>query len=379
MPRTPRFGQRRRGGQITNNLWHRWQIRRNAKRDGRVGVPGDDDPRPSAYESQLLARTDQHLSHVLDLYTTAIQHLEARVKGFFERLRDDTNSFLDHAGRYAKRKTELGRDVLIHVSPGRYLLFMVLISIGEFVFNSQVFAVFEEAPLMTVLMALAVAVVVPLISHAMGMWIKQWPKPTWRTAVLVVVTASVVIVGFYEMNVVRLSYLAEQNPELGRRTADLRYVFFFLNLLIFLGATLLSYLSHDADQDFWHLYLRVQGLSQRLERTDAQIEHDLGEIEFLQQREHSELEQIRALMRELIGMYRQENILARGGKRPKSMEEEPKFKEVTRAVESQILPKPEEIEAVRALRRPLMHEVLAKITPRLAGATTGQHGTTPVS
>jgi hypothetical protein len=326
-----------------------------------MGVPGDDDPRPAPYESQLLDRTNQHLHHVVDLYTTAIQRLEAQVRTAYERLRDDTNAFLEHATRYSKKKSELGRDVIIHISPRRYGVLMALIVVGEFVFNSQVFAVFEETVLMTVLMALAIAIVVPLISHTMGMWIKQWPKPVWRTVMFIVGSTVIVTAAFYEMNIVRLSYLAEQNAELGARAAvQLRYVFFFLNLLIFLGTTLLSYLAHDADQDFWHLYLRLSALGIRLEHIDGAIEHDLGEIDFLRQRENSELEQIRALMRELIWMYRQENILARGGKRPKSMEADPVFNAVLRVDELQKLPKQEDIERVRTLRRPFVNEFLGK-------------------
>lgn len=63
---------------------------------------------------------------------------------------------------------------------GRYAL-LFLLSIGEAAFNATVFAVFGDMTIMVWLMALAVAVAIPMLAHGMGVILRQW-QPVRRKA-----------------------------------------------------------------------------------------------------------------------------------------------------------------------------------------------------
>lgn len=91
----------------------------------------------------------------------------------------------------------------------------------------------------------------------------------------------------------------------------LQRAFLALNLFVFLAATLLSYFSHEEDQELDTLHKRVSRLDRKLDAVDAELHRLNREGGRLQASQDAELDEIKAIIRELVSMYRRENLRGR--------------------------------------------------------------------
>lgn len=288
-------------------------------------VPSNDDEKPSEYEKQLVNRGFQHMAQLVREYGLKIQEIEARREAAIERFRLLTDRFREESHRYDHRRVLLGRDVIAaHITRRAYRLVLCLIGLGEFALNAQAFEVFQKPVILTWLMALAVAVGIPVVAHFCGIWVKQWPKPAWATGLKLAFTAAGTIGCLVGINAARRAYLGLEGIGLGQQDEILEKAFLAINIFVFLAAGVLSYFSHDKDQELEILHKRVSKLDRKLDRIDAEIHRLGGEADRLSISQQAELDEIRGIVRELVGMYRGENILARKtGQKPKSFDIEP--------------------------------------------------------
>ncbi len=323
------MSSRRAGGVATNSFLHRLLVRRRGKRDGRAQVPAVDDKTPSPYEKQLLNRGSQHIAQAMKAYAVKIREIQAAREAAIERFRLLTDRFVEESRRYDARRTQLGRDVIVHhMSRNWYQLILILIGTGEFALNTQAFEIFQKPTILTWLMALAVAVGIPAVAHFCGIWIKQWPKPAWRTGVNLAVTIAGTIGCLVGINVARRAYLGLQGLSLGREEEALERAFLAINIFVFLSATVLSYFAHDQDQELEILHKRVSKLDRKLDAIDSAIHKLGGELDKLKASQAAELQEIQAIVRELVNIYRGENLLARGdGRKPKVFDADPTLSE----------------------------------------------------
>jgi hypothetical protein len=171
--------------------------------------------------------------------------------------------------------------------------------------------VFQKPQILTWLMALAVAVGVPMVAHFCGIWIKQWPKPAWITGLKLFVTAAAVVGCLVGINVARQAYLSVGGISLGRQDEILEHAFLAINIFIFVSATVLSHFAHDENEELEILHKRVSNLDRKLDGLDVRVHGLDGQINRLKVGQAAEIQEIRAIIRELVSMYRGANLLAR--------------------------------------------------------------------
>lgn len=344
----------RRGGRgrVTNSLFHRLVVRWKGKCDGRKGIPGIDDKSASNFERQLLDRAGQHAQAIVGQFAREIQREEGSRENLIDQLRINTEKYLAEVSAYERKKRALGRDVTIHLSRGWYAFFVFLIVSGEFALNSQAFDVFQKAPWLTYVMALTVATGLPAVAHFIGIWIKQWPRPAWQTGLKVAVTASVTLACLVGLNIARREYLDALGIQIGEHGQILERAFLLINIFVFLSATVMSYFSHDEDQELENLHIRVAMLDKRLDELNRSIRAAGGQLDDLHQREHSELEEVKGIVLELIHMYRDRNLYARPeGKKPVCFDQEPNIPELKRADEMQKMLDESKVNEINERRR----------------------------
>ena len=339
---------RKRYSVVTNSFWHRITVRRKGRKDGARGIPAPDDSMGSEFEKQLLQRGAHHLEQIAGANRSEIQRLEGSREGLIAQLRKDKTKFVDENTKYNKKKRDLGRDVTIHLPRTWYLLAIGLIVLGEFALNAQAFEVFHKPTALTWVMALTVAAGVPFVAHFLGVWVKQWPMPRWVTAAKVTVTILFTVGCLVGINIARRQYLLSQGVDVEKGADVLEWAFLLINLFVFLAATLMASFAHDEDQEVENLYQRTCSLERKLDRTDKDIHRLGGEIDRLRHLESAEIGQVRAMILELVHMYRDENLLARGDqKRPVAFQKEPLLAQPSRADEMQELTSEEEVEKIR--------------------------------
>jgi hypothetical protein len=309
---------------ITNSLLHRFLLRRRGRRDGRLGVPQADEERPSEQERQLLARAVQHMERLVAGYAAQIRRWEAALGAAMERFRTLLTAFEDEARRFNERRHQLGRNVVLtHVNKGTYKILLALIAVGEFVLNAQAFEVFHKPMLLTWLMALTVAVIIPWMAHACGIWIRQWPKPWWATAVKLASSIGMTMGCLVGINRARQFYLETEQLSAGTQSGILEHAFLAINIFVFLGAMVLSHFAHDPDYELEKLHERVSKVDRKLDQADRQIYHAQGKLEGLYETQRAEIEEIRAIIGELVLIYREANRLARPTERVKAFQQDP--------------------------------------------------------
>jgi len=310
----------------TNSFLHRFLLRRRGKRDGRKKIPRADERTISEQERQLLNRCKQHMAQLVAEYAHGIRQTGARLSASVELFKTLLTAFRDETLRYDGRRKELNRNVVItHVSRNSYLGLLVLIAIGEFVLNAQAFEVFQKPMLLTWLMALTLAILIPWVAHACGIWVRQWPKPAWATGLKLAVTTTVTIACLIGANLARQAYLEGETISRGTQSDILEHAFLAINIFVFLGATTLSYFSHDPDYELETLHKRVSTLDRKLDCVDRRIYKWEGMLEELRLRRRAELDVISAITLELVSIYREANRLARNGEEVSAFKEIPKI------------------------------------------------------
>jgi tetrahydromethanopterin S-methyltransferase subunit G len=337
----------------TNSFWHRLLVRRRGRRDGRAGIPALNDPEPSEYEKQLVSRGAQHMTQVVAAYAPKIRKLQAQLEAMIERLKDLTSRFTDVMGRYNRRRQELGRDVIVHfVSKRAYRIIMVCIALGEFALNAQAFEVFQKPLFMTILMAASVGIGIPWLAHLCGIWIKQWPKPTLRTAIKLAICVLGTVGGLLAINTARIAHLEQAGLASASEARALQGAFLGINLLVFLAATFLSYAAHEQDQELDNLYEKVKELGRKIKAVESEISNLEGHLKGLRDRQRTDLDLIKHITMELIHLYRTENHLARkDGAKPKSFETEPQIPEPSPVGDNYFRTLGDQIEHLRKMRR----------------------------
>ncbi len=296
---------------VLNSFWHRWSIKRKAKRHGRAGIPDANLEGTTLYEQALVAQAQQVVGQIDRHYTERIKRLQHALYDAFDRLTRHTGQFRDKFEEYHAKRKELGRGVVVHISQFWYRAFLMLIVVGELVFNFQAFQVFQKPLAMTFLMALGVAVSLPVTAHFLGIWLKQWPEPKWRTAIYVVLVAAAGFGAINGVNLARTEYLRLMDAQLAAHEDVLQHAFALLNLLMFTTAIVLSYFAHDADPEIERLRSEFRALDRVCHGSNRAINRIEGQLSELRAASETEFRLVEAILEELLQLYRSENQLFR--------------------------------------------------------------------
>lgn len=339
---------------VINSWWQRkWVIPRRGKDDGRKKIPAADAEQPSEFEKKLASIGREFLNQISRSFREKIEMQEGRLNSTVETLRNLVEKYKMEYPVYNARKKLLGRDITIHLSRRWYIVFILLIVLGEFALNSQAFDVFGKAPWLTYLMALTVAVGIPVVAHFMGLLVRQWPKPTLKTVILLIVLAGLLILCLVGINTARLRYMEMWHPEEVAGTQMLQNAFLFINLFIFLCAALMAFFAHDSDSELQNLHERVVKLEAAMDATDRAIHNIASGIDRLWVSLKAETETSTELLVELIHIYRGENERNReDGVKPAFFDTNPRSQlEIAEYPDFQRAVPQDEIDSIRAERR----------------------------
>jgi len=275
----------------------RWRLGTwwNARVDAKRNLPSPD--------ATVLGEAEQQIQTAVNraIRTTERRHAQRAMPLKNERLR--IKSALDRTYRPELDTLEerTGRhDVRLHMGRGLHVILLLVLTIGEGAFNLVAFNVFQEPAYYTILMALAVSLAIPICAWSVGVWVRQWPRPWWRTGLKVVVVTGVLVAVLLGINDVRIAYLEAQAPEFVAGHPELSQAFLAVNLVILVAAMLVTYLAHDPEPGFAEARKAVVACERRLQRIEGVLDQIVATL-------RAETEMAREAGTELVSYYRMLN------------------------------------------------------------------------
>lgn len=292
---------------VLNSWWHRLHVAREGKRDGKARLPRADDHNAAEFERQLIQQGQQILSRLQEFRAKKGAKLVAAQDDAVGRSKRVVGQFKAKYHEYDAKKRALGRGVIVHLGWIKYLILMLAIALGELALNFQAFQVFQKPLVLTFLMSLVVAVGLPLSAHFIGVFVKQWPAPAWRTAVFVALSLAVGVVCLNGINIARALYLVAPGQQMSQRDDILQQAFFYINLFVFFTAILASYFSHDADQDFDNIRRAFFALDKQCGKARGRLTAIVKDLNTIQQTHEAKVSGLAGIVREVVFLYRRHN------------------------------------------------------------------------
>jgi hypothetical protein len=202
----------------------------------------------------------------------------AKIAAKWEEIdRELKQKFCQAEGEYEQAKLKLGKekkeaiearnkfmtasDKLVKIgkpqlSPGWKYFWLILLGLSEFPLNGIVFSIFGAGRIETYVMAASLCIVIPILAHFAGMFIRKENKKE-KDKILSFVLCLIAFLAFIVIAIMRADYLAEAlkefAPNLSPKLAA--FIFVVINMLIFVGATLISYEgSHPRPDEYKNIY-----------------------------------------------------------------------------------------------------------------------------
>ena len=240
--------------------WDRSRARRDGKRDGLLGVPAKDEV---AYPPALLAikqRAQEALAALQRSWVSRdaqlIETADASGRrseilvGDVAASRDELARARTRAEGAASRRDEWAASSQEATGPriGRvaYAVLITLILVAEFPLNAIAFRLFGESEVLTWVMTAGLAATLILCAHGLGAFLRV-PHPTmaerrWIIVLLVLPALAIVGIAIIRERYLSVAAAAGGFDALGPIVGSV--LFLLINLLIYAGATMLSYLAH---------------------------------------------------------------------------------------------------------------------------------------
>lgn len=242
--------------------WDLWRARRDGKRDGLRGVPTNGEVALPPALQQLKRRADESLASLWRAWEAEDARLREAAE-VAERQLEFAVANADASGRTvheaglrheaADARLAAAEDVLTSPDPGAprigprvYRVAVVAILLAEFPLNAVAFRLFGEAEVLTWVMTASLAVTLVLCAHGLGTFLRA-ANPTMAERRWIAVLIALPLATIVGIAVVRARYLSEMAEQTGLATLGPwtgSVVFLVINLLVYAGAAMLSYLAH---------------------------------------------------------------------------------------------------------------------------------------
>lgn len=234
-----------------------WDAARNGKSDGKIGIPTPDQQKQPPYVMKLKNKSAEEITRLAQDWKAADEKFLSQycmtsreittVEAYLEKAKSDL-------GIADKDEEESFKEYVkhFHFAGGWYWVFVIGIALLEVPLNSIVFQLFGENQSFTILTSLSLAFVLPFCAHFLGGFLKQGfkrdGKITIHTVLIVLmISLPLLLLGgisyfrekFFEGSGVSKILNIEMDP------VSIVVTFFSLNLLIFLIATVASFVAHD--------------------------------------------------------------------------------------------------------------------------------------
>src|SRR4051794_19759997 len=235
-----------------------WRARRDGKRDGVIGIPTAHEPSPPPALVEIAERAAEALAElcrgIASEEATRRDRLQSaerdrrnaeedvdlasrRVAATVERHDTETDSF--SMASPAERGPRIGKRV--------YAAAIAAILIAEFPLNAIAFRLFGESEVLTWVMTASLAVTLVLCAHGLGTFLRQ-PHPSMAERRWVIVLIALPVLAIVGIALIRARYLSLEASATGLDVMGPvvgSLVFLVINLLVYTGATMLSYLAHS--------------------------------------------------------------------------------------------------------------------------------------
>jgi hypothetical protein len=303
-----------------------WRARREGRRDGRRGIPTTNEPSPPPALAQIARRADEALAELAKDVATD----EARRRDQLETAeRDRLDAELDVStatqliaarDRSAQADTFIARaeDRGPRVSKRLYAVAIVAIVLAEFPLNAIAFRLFGEAEVLTWVMTASLAVTLVLCAHGLGSFLRQ-QNPTMAERRWISVLIALPVLTIVAIALIRARYLEVSSELTGLDTLGPvvgSAAFLIINLLVYTGATMLSYLAHApndrerteqerAQRELKEASRRARDHEQAATRLAAANDEALKAM-------RAQADQVTAYHRGLMAAYCTANLRARG-------------------------------------------------------------------
>lgn len=318
--------------------WIRYSQRHAAKVgrvDGAKGIPEQDEKLHSMYEMQLkqvceenVKRLAQAWQHADSKLLTAYLNAKAEFEAFTRRLGEALAQVGDAEGSLQSARD--GCQGHMHFSHTAYWALLFFISLVEVPLNAIVFDLFGESKILTYVMSLGLAIVLPVCAHFLGGftrlgifkdgYISSRPVMAGLSAALAVSTLAGIAyfrMKFFEASGVQKVLGVSLDP------GAVSLTFFAMNMIIFTLAAVASYVTHDRDAERCRERQREAG--RKLSRSQKECERlkkwfHAAELRLdeayakrcrLFDRLKHEAEEYKDITQKLISIYREYNLRSR--------------------------------------------------------------------
>jgi hypothetical protein len=302
-----------------------WRARRDGRRDGRRGIPTSHEPSHPPALVQIAHRAHEALADLANHVATGDAARHAQLEAA-ELERRDAEFDADVASRAIAERDLLAGDSFTagvpdhgpRISRHVYVAAIVAIVIAEFPLNAIAFRLFGEAEVLTWVMTASLAVTLVLCAHGLGSFLRQ-PNPSMAERRWIYVLIALPVLTIVAIAVIRARYLSVSAELTGLDTLGPvvgSAAFLIINLLVYTGATMLSYLAHApsdrarkeqerAQQELKDATRRARSYEHAAARLAGSSEDALAAI-------RAQAEQVVAYHRGLMAAYCTANLRARG-------------------------------------------------------------------
>ena len=318
-----------------NNLFNpmadEGRIQEEGQKDGERNIPEMGSYIPAQFEQALVAHGEQaveriyqkashevsKLRHVFEVCQKGLQDMESRLQGVLER--------------YKARKNELGRDLAVRFPYKYHVALIIFLGLGEFPLNTIVFRLFGEPEYLTYVMASTLAITIPLLGLFIGIHVRQSVPPAVGNALIGILIPVSAGSALFAISMLRNTYIFSQvsmTNQVATQQDELAYSLFALNALVFCGAMVSSFFSHDPDDKLDSCHTSLIFLDRKRNRLRKQHFRIGNKLNSEIRKAKSRIDQIRALTSQRVALYRQTNMRHRRLLPPPTFRKNPEFREL---------------------------------------------------
>jgi hypothetical protein len=237
----------------------RARARRDGKRDGQLGIPTTNEVAHPPALMAIAQRADEAVADLVQWWASEDARLRERFGANTYGLRaseeDIRTASVDVSDAQERRRMlDSQRDLIAapptpagaRISTRVYAAAIIAILLAEFPLNAIAFRLFGEAEVLTWVMTAGLAVMLVVCAHGLGTFLRL-EQPTMAERRWVWILIAVPVLALVGIALIRARYLSMEAAVTGLNVLGPvvgSLVFLVINLLIYTGTTMLSYLAH---------------------------------------------------------------------------------------------------------------------------------------
>jgi hypothetical protein len=231
-------------------------------------------------KDQIQARTEKTISEAKSEKERASELEEEKHRSRVKRIHDQpkweiaNKEFGQAKEHYDKERKEMGNVTPDSVRHLWYVPFLIGISLPEIPLNFQVFKVFREVPILTLIMALSLVIGIPFLAHGCGKFLKQIREFPKVYPILFIVSLFLIISISYVTAQLRADFLATKGVLITQLEVA---IFFLIGILLFFAGFIASFFVHNQSEKVIKAKSRYAIAEEQYTKFKAEIDQSLDE------------------------------------------------------------------------------------------------------